>query len=170
MVKRIIALGALLILSFASLGGCGSDKKTQPFIDDLNENFNGEYKIGQIMDGYDLFDFEYQPGFGGFGLLSADERTHYSVGGYPDTLDDQSIIYFYTEDEKYRLWDFGVGSELQAAIDFLQEKGYDLVEDGDYGSATELTKHRLKIILGGTDVITHIRIRLESTNRQGIVY
>ena len=51
-------------------------------------------------------------GFGGYALNSEDGLTSYSIGGYPDCLDDYHIIYFTTKDNKYG-FGFSIGDSIE---------------------------------------------------------
>lgn len=110
-IKHLTSKVCLLIICCVFLVSCQWQMNLA--LKKLNADFNGEFKIGEVIeDSSDQRGFTYKPGWGVYDLISADELTKYTVNGYPDCQDDYRITYFSTADSKYRVWNIGVGSHL----------------------------------------------------------
>lgn len=168
----IIVVMIMLIMCTASLSSCGNKTK---YIDELNATFNGEFKFAEKAPSApnNIEGFIYEGGFGGYALNSEDELTSYSIGGYPDCLDDEHIISFTTKDDKYEVFGFSVGDSIEKAAGILSEKGYRVEEEFDHGKIMTLSIIGISFFSDdsrGVGNITSIFIRLDITNKQGVMF
>ncbi len=146
------------------------------YVDELNENFNGEYKFGEVApseDEYERDGFTYSPGwFGAEEVKSLDEKTTYLFGGYPDVLDSYKVIELNTTDQKYKVFkEIGVGTNIIQASSVLMNNDY-LGRYNDINSNYFYTKGRISVNLTVSldGEIVSLLIRLHSTNVEGVVF
>lgn len=168
----IIVLIIMLITCIASLSACGNKTK---YIDELNATFNGEFKLAEKApsDPNNIEGYIYEGGFGCYSLKSEDELTSYTIGGYPDCLDDDHVIYFTTKDDKYEVFGFSVGDSIESAAEILSEKGYQVQEEFDHGKIMTHSIIGISFFSDnsrGVGNITSIFIRLDITNKQGVMF
>ena len=163
----------LFITIFAGLlFGCAASATLG--VQELNDNFNGEFKFAAPMPKdteetgiYDDFTF---PG-GGFGctdIESKDQLTKYRFAGYPDTSDKYKMTSIDTEDPKYEFFGFSVGDPAEIAAAVLKEHGYKLKETLGLYSVYRLG--RIRFLLNAEGDIDRIFVSLESTNRRRVQY
>lgn len=163
-IKTINAL--FLIICLTLLVGCAN--KNDQSIKSLNDNFNGALKFTEAVTDNNIEGFEYVAGFGGYSLKSVDELTSYYIGGYPDCLDSYKLIGFKTEDVKYEVFGFSVGDTIAAGEEALTKNGYNLKEQSLNSLLYKLNK--ITISLTGYETITSISVKLEITNKNGVVF
>lgn len=168
----IVVVIIMLIICITTLSACGNKAK---YIDELNATFNGEFKLAEKApsDPNSIEGFIYEGGFGGYALNSEDGLTSYSIGGYPDCLDDHHIIYFTTKDDKYEVFGFSIGDSIEKAAGILSEKGYRVQEEFDHGKIMTLSIIGISFFSDnsrGVGNITSIFIRLDITNKQGVMF
>lgn len=163
----IVCLITLLAVCFSFLSGCAD--KNEMYIQDLNDNFNGEFKFAEaVQDESSDESFLHVPGFGGYSLESVDGLTAYDIGGYPDCLDDAKVIRFETENAKYKIFGFSVGDSMTDGKVSLTGHDYTVSETLQTGVIYTLGK--IRICFSGGDIINSISIILEVTNKKGVVF
>ncbi len=136
----------------------------------LNDESNFDFEFGEVYSESpdDYPNFDYEPGFGGFAVVSRDGLTRYSFGGYPDCLDDTQLIGIITTDSRYDVFGFSVGSSFGIANVAFAEKGYEqFIQDGLLKfKAGKITFH-LSVT---SNIITQIVTTIEVTNHSGVVF
>jgi hypothetical protein len=159
----------------------GITRRTDNAIKILNENLAGNiFQLGDtwhysepVPEGY-----IYEPGFGVYRLLSADESTSYGFFGFPDTVDKTIMAGFSVKNaaSPITLFGFGVGddpNDLGAALKvagFQQEALQEFLYANIFCQAYTADAVSVNIYFYEDNIIAEMGIGLDSTNLDNVIY
>lgn len=97
-------------------------------IDELNKEFNGEFKFGEEIKNPLSVSYKFVDGYGGYDLVSPDGQTTFDFSGFYDVMDTYVMTKFESVNEKYKVFGFNVGSNVLDVNEILYRKGYKFYE------------------------------------------
>lgn len=100
-------------------------------IEEINNEFNGEFKFGEEIKNPLSCNFIFVDGYGGFDLVTPDGLTTFDFSGFYDAMDTYVMTKFESVNERYKVFGFNVGSKLLDVNDILFNKGYKIYERTD---------------------------------------
>ncbi|MDR0812433.1 MAG: hypothetical protein LBO63_00295 [Oscillospiraceae bacterium] len=173
MKKTIIAA---LILALALSAGCSEGLKTKNAVDEFNENSTFAYKLTEVGGALAQdSDYEFQQGFGcefyeGYG-------SSVTRSGYPDITDGFRITGIEIRTWECKIFDFGVGDQMEKADRQLKKYGYKTQSDYE-GRYMTYTKGGVEITLTKSipvdcetyNVVAEIVITVETTNKGDVLF
>lgn len=168
-ILMVILFCGLVVAGFVIYSIVTSTMKNE--INDINKNSNLDFQLADDIDNYTIKEFEKEEGFGGYALVNKNKLTRYSVGGFPDCLDDYKIVGFETEETKYDIYGISVGDTFDKVVPVLEAHSYNKEEENsnDYVMVFINGKVRIHIFLNGS-VIVKLAILLNVTNKENVQF
>lgn len=171
--KFAVCFNAVIIAALAVVLTCTMYRQivVQKRFSELNKGFNGEFDFGvEVGQHASLTGFVRESGFGCYILRSSDDLTEYIMSGFPDTLDKYCVTYFETENPEYELWGINVGDNMSDAVASIEKHGYKFEQEFISAHIVCYNSGQITISIQGEETVTWMRIRLESTNIEGVIY
>lgn len=164
--KKTAAFVALLLCM--SLAACSGQSKKDAAIEEINGNCDVPFALTlpetelQNTDGYVKMQ-----GFGGY-LLENDDLS-FTIGGYPDVLDEYHVTGYQIKSAKYTLMGLQTGCPLDEADKAMKEKGFTISTEDNRWSRYEKSGVRIGVELNG-DAVAVFHVSVEVTNKQKVVF
>lgn len=166
--KKAALILVILFLCLWSLAACSSNSKTDKAIKEVNQNCEVPFDLGLPESELQNTD-EYirNQGFGGYSLENDD--VSFSMGGYPDVLDNYHIIEYQIKTTKYTLFGLSVGCSLDEADQVMEQYGYTISTEDNWWSRYTKNGVRIGVGLDG-DVVAVFHVSVEVTNKENVVF
>lgn len=166
--KRAAGIIVILFLCLSSLAACSGKSNTDKAIQEVNQNCDVPFDLALPESELQNTD-EYirNEGFGGYSL--ANDDVSFSLGGYPDVLDDYHIVEYQIKTTKYTLFGLSVGCSLDAADQVMGQYGYTISTEDTWWSRYTKNGVRIGVSLNG-DVVAIFHVSVEATNKENVVF
>ena len=179
----------ILIVSIFLLTGCETpEDKTNDVIDDLLKHSNFEMELLTEVTESIESNYSIMEGFGEFTLLppeligdvdinmymNENETTYYRVTGYPDVLSTgRFVTSIVTSDTSINVYDLFVGKEItnDDLDEYMETIGYS-PDDRFVGVVQRVyvNEHVYIRVYLENGVITGIRVEVDVTNEEGVIF
>ena len=166
--KKAAGIIIILFLCLSSLAACSGKSSTDKAIEEVNQNCDVPFDLTLPESELQNTD-EYirNEGFGGYSLATDD--VSFSLGGYPDVLDDYHIVEYQIKTTKYSLFGLSVGCSLDAADQVMEQYGYTISDEDTWWSRYTKNRVRIGVSLNG-GVVATFHVSVEATNKENVVF
>lgn len=165
MKKAAVIVIVMICLSLAACSGNGNTKRA---IEEVNQNCDVPFGLALPESSLQNTD-EYvrREGFGGYMLENDD--VSFTLGGYPDVLDEYHVVEYQIKSSKYTLMGLQVGCSLAAADEAMEQNGYTASAGDDWWSRYTKNGVRIGVALDG-DAVAVFHVSVEVTNKENVVF
>ncbi len=172
--RTLIAALAILFFTVALLVGlksCADKRNTKQMIEDFNKHATLPFGLAVLEEELgDITEYEYLGGFGCYRLEKDD--ISYEIRGFPDVLDDYRTTAVHFTSSAFSIYGIHVGdayteeiADIILSFDFMEAE----TTDPDRYIQFENDKFSIHFTLEN-GIITEISARLESTNKNNVVF
>ena len=158
----------VILLICLSLTACSGNGNTIKAIEEVNRNCDVPFGLTLPESSLSNTD-EYikHEGFGGYMLENGD--VSFTLGGYPDVLDEYHVVEYQIKSTKYTLMGLHVGCSLDTADEAMEQNGYAISNGDDWWSRYTKNGVRIGISLDD-DIITIFHVSVEVTNKEHVAF
>lgn len=164
--KKAAAIVIVMICLF--LTACSGKSDTSRAIEEVNQNCDVPFGLAQPESTLQYTgEYVRREGFGGYMLENDDVA--FTIGGYPDVLDEYHVVEYQIKSAKYTLFGLQVGCSLDMADQAMEQNGYALSAEDN--GRSRYTKDGVRIGIALSDgVVAIFHVSVEATNKENVVF
>ena len=172
--RTLCAALAILFFTVAllvCLKSCADKRSTEQMIADFNKHATLPFGLAVLEEELgDISEYEYLGGFGCYRLEKED--ISYEIGGFPDVVDNYRTTAVHFTSSAYAIYDIRIGDAYTEEIaDKMMELDFMKAETTNPERYIRFENDELSIHFTlENGIITEISARLESTNKNHVVF